>query len=233
MVAQEITSTQVNNSAESESILVVKRIHLFPQEAWYGLRLGNFSDYLSIITSKKEFLPRDQMEENPDYKQIIPYLIFMHDEKLFVMQRKATASETRLQNKYTLGIGGHIRAEDMKKGDLFDWANREFHEEVVYNDTMTIEPFGVLNDDTNPVGQVHIGFVFLLHGHSNAISIKSELKGGQLLTLQECVTLLPHFETWSALVLQTLIEQKNNKKVENAVNVTMQYQASTNAQHNL
>lgn len=195
-------------SINPESILVVKRIYLFPEGAWYGLRLGNFSDYLSIITSKKEFHPRPEMEENPEYKQIIPYLIFMHDEKLFVMQRQSTASETRLQNKYTLGIGGHIRAEDMKKGDLFDWANREFHEEVCYNDTMTIEPFGVLNDDTNPVGEVHIGFVFLLHGHSADISIKSELKNGVLLSLDECKTLLPQFESWSALVLQTLIDQK-------------------------
>lgn len=207
MISGQIQKSQTS-SIPQESILVVKRTHLFSDNAWYGLRFDNFTDYLSIITSKKEFLPRHEMEENPEYKQIIPYLIFMHNEKLFVMQRTSTASETRLQNKYTLGIGGHIRQEDIKNGDLFDWANREFHEEVSYNGTMTIEPFGILNDDTNSVGQVHLGFVFLLYGHSDAISVKSELKSGTLLSLNECKQLLPQFETWSAFVLEALLEHK-------------------------
>ncbi len=191
-----------------ESILVVKREHLFPQGAWNGIRVDNFTRYLNIITTKKEFLPRQDMEQNPLYKQIIPYLIFTHEEKLFVMQRRATASETRLQNKYTLGIGGHIRQEDIKTGDLFDWANREFHEEISYHDTMTIEPLGVINDDTNDVGEVHIGFVFLLHGHSADITIKSELKSGTLMTIDECLKRAPKFESWSQIALHAIIKQK-------------------------
>ena len=107
------------NPALQETILVVKREHLFQNGAWNGLRVEDFSDYLTIITTQKEFLPRYEMEENPAYKQIIPYLVFMHEGKLFVMQRTSTASEVRLQNKYTIGIGGHIREEDMQHADLF------------------------------------------------------------------------------------------------------------------
>ena len=195
------------NPALQETILVVKREHLFQNGAWNGLRVEDFSDYLTIITTQKEFLPRYEMEENPAYKQIIPYLVFMHEGKLFVMQRTSTASEVRLQNKYTIGIGGHIREEDMQHADLFEWARREFHEEVSYNGTMSIEPFGILNDDTNAVGQVHIGFVFLLYGNSDAITIKSELKSGTLLTLDACKEMMPQFESWSAMVLQALIEK--------------------------
>ena len=70
------------------------------------------------------------METDPAYKQIIPYLVFTYENKYFLMQRQKKASETRLQSKYSLGIGGHIREEDMENCTLVDWAKREFEEEI-------------------------------------------------------------------------------------------------------
>src|SRR5690606_7557172 len=105
--------------------------------------------------------PRSLMEQDQRYKQIIPYLVFTHENKYFVMQRTSTTTEQRLKNKYSLGIGGHIRQEDMNGNSIFEWAEREFHEEVSYHGNLEIIPLGVLNDDTNDVGKVHIGFVFL------------------------------------------------------------------------
>jgi predicted NUDIX family phosphoesterase len=209
-----MTTTQVRPPIQSflspESILVVKREYLFVgDESWSGMRTDNMQRYLNIVVAKKEFLPRDVAEKDPRYKQIIPYLLFMHNNELFVMQRRSDASEIRLQNKYTIGIGGHLRQEDIKSNDIFDWANREFHEEVIYDEAMTIEPVGILNDDTNDVGKVHIGFVFLIHGHSNAIAIRSELKSGSMMDLETCMALKPRFETWSQIALQHLID--NNK----------------------
>jgi predicted NUDIX family phosphoesterase len=201
---QKQTSIVVDNL--QELILVVNREYLFTQEPWQGLHRHNMQRYLNIIAARKEFMPRHLAEQDFRYKQIIPYLIFTHNGEIFVMQRHENATEKRLQNKYTIGIGGHIRQEDIKGSDIFDWANREFHEEVTYHDTMTIEPLGILNDDSNDVGKVHLGFVFLIHGHSNNIGIRSELKSGQLLPLETCITLQPHFETWSQLVLQNLID---------------------------
>lgn len=192
-----------------ESILVVKREYLIGgDEDWHGIRLENINRYLGIINTKKEFMIRHLAENDPRYKQIIPYLVFMYEERIFVMQRTAQSSESRLQNKYTIGIGGHIRQEDIKCNDLFTWANREFHEEVAYDDTLTIETLGVLNDDSNDVGRVHMGFVFLLHGMSDAISIKSELKSGSFMTLDECVGMLGQFESWSQIVLEAIREKR-------------------------
>ena len=188
-----------------ELILVVKREILMPEGGWYGLKTIDFEHYATLIQEHKEFLPREHMETNPAYKQIIPYLIFEHNNRYFLMQRQEKASETRLQNKYTLGIGGHIRQEDMTDTtSLFEWARREFKEEVNYTGSLTITPLGMLNDDTNEVGKVHVGFVLLLHGDSDQISIKSELKSGKLVSLDECKTVSPHMETWSQLVLTYL-----------------------------
>ncbi len=200
--------TQPLMTTLEESILVIKREYLISEdEEWHGIRLENINRYLTIINTKKEFMVRSLAENDPRYKQIIPYLVFIHEERIFVMQRTAHSSETRLQNKYTIGIGGHIRQEDIKSTDLFAWANREFHEEVAYDDAVTIETLGVLNDDSNEVGRVHMGFVFLLHGTTDAIKIKSELKSGTFMSLDECIALLPHFESWSQIVIQAMSEK--------------------------
>lgn len=190
---------------QDELILVVKRKHLFASQApWSGLKEVNFDSYLQTIKEKRDFLPRSIMETDPNYKQIIPYLIFEHDGKYFLMQRQGDATEKRLQNKFSLGIGGHIRQEDMESDSIIDWAKREFHEEVSFDGELDIKPLGVLNDDSNPVGQVHIGFVFLLSGSHGNITVKSELKSGQLLTLEECKPYFTSMESWSQITFEFL-----------------------------
>lgn len=190
---------------QEEHILVVKRATLFPQNsAWQGLQAVDYNTYADLIKQNKEFHPRSVMEQDPVYKQIIPYLIFTHGGRYFLMQRQAKASETRLQNKFSLGIGGHINEIDLVDDNIFSWAHREFHEEVAYAGTYDIEPLGILNDDSNPVGQVHVGFVYLLHGDSADIEIKSEHKSGVMLTLDECLEKYDSMETWSQIVIDFL-----------------------------
>lgn len=189
----------------SENILVVKREALLGKEAWQGLRLGNCQDYMDLIGKHKEFLPRPHMETDSRYKQIIPYLIFKYNDRYFLMQRKSQASEQRLKNKYSLGIGGHIRQEDLSgSASIFDWASREFHEEVEYRGNLQIKTLGVLNDDSNDVGKVHIGLVLLLEGDSPAIRVKSELKSGMLLTHKECTAYFDSMENWTQIVFKHL-----------------------------
>lgn len=203
-MTQPIIQKQPYPAHHAEEILVVKRTHLFPEQSWTGLKNVDFQEYLTIINQHKEFHPRFLMETDPTFKQIIPYLVFKHQDKYFLMERHKKASETRLASKLTLGIGGHIRKEDITSSDIFDWAKREFHEEVNYAGNLTITPLGILNDDSNEVGQVHIGFVFLLEGDSNQITVKSELASGTLVSRDECTALKNRMETWSKYILERL-----------------------------
>src|SRR3989304_10202682 len=98
-MASPTTQQQKHLQPQDEHILVVKRNHLFPDAAWQGLQQVDFTNWLNIIQERKEFLPRSIMETDPTYKQIIPYLVFAHDDKYFLMQRKSDASEARLRNK--------------------------------------------------------------------------------------------------------------------------------------
>lgn len=200
---------QTQSSILVESILVVKRSLLFSHNAWHGMNTTNLDQFINLITEHKKFLPRPEMEQNPTYKQIIPYLVFCHNEKYFLMQRKTTASEQRLQGKLSLGIGGHMRQEDMTSNSLFDWAKREFDEEVNYNGSCTITPLGMVNDDTDDVGKVHLGLVLLLTGDSDKISVKSELKSGTLVPLNECIKQYDRLESWSQIVVDHLQTIKN------------------------
>lgn len=190
---------------KNENILVIKRNKLFGTSAFQGLApiQENFFD---LVESQKEFLPRPAMEEDPLYKQIIPYLIFQYQDRYFLMQRKSTSSEQRLKNKYSLGIGGHMRQEDMQQAKtIFDWAHREFQEEIDYQGTFTIKTLGMLNDDSNPVGQVHVGLVLLLQGDSDAIKVRSELKSGQLLSIPELKAHYNDMESWSQIIFDAIL----------------------------
>lgn len=203
---QKPTSPLLNH--HDELVLVVKREKMFPHGAWQGLKAVNGDEYLSIIAQEKEFLPREHMETDPAFKQVIPYLIFKHGEKYFLMQRQSKSTDQRLKNKHSLGIGGHIRQEDMESSDIIDWARREFEEEVSYSGNYTVNTLGMLNDDTDAIGQVHVGYVFLLEGDSANITVKSELKSGQLLTLEECEPYYASMENWTKIVFDFIKAQK-------------------------
>lgn len=191
---------------KTEQILVVKRDKLFPTHAFQGLQ--PISDhYITLIQKEREFLPRNLMEEDPSYKQIIPYLIFKFEDTYFMMQRRSASSEQRLKNKYTLGIGGHMRQEDMQHGaTIFDWAQREFDEEISYKGNLNIKPLGMLNDDSNAVGQVHLGLVLLLEGDRPHIAVRSELKSGTLVSLHDCLSYYPDMESWSQIIFDTVLK---------------------------
>lgn len=198
------TQKQMLDEKWNEQILVVKRNKLFPEGVWQGVKQVDFDNYLHLINTHKEFIARGPAETNFEYKQIIPYLVFMYQDKYFLMQRQSKATEQRLASKYSLGIGGHLRQEDLKNNDIFAWAQREFHEEVDFKGNLEITPLGILNDDSNDVGKVHIGFVLLLKGDTVAIKVKSELAHGALLTLNQCKAHYAGMETWTQLVFNFL-----------------------------
>lgn len=193
-------------SSLEEQILVVKRTALFADKpAWHGICDNNIESIVAIITTHQEYMQRALAEKDLTYKQIIPYLIFEFAGTYFVMQRKLTASEQRLAGKLSLGIGGHMRQEDMQGQTIFDWAQREFEEEVSYTGTLKITTLGILNDDSNDIGKAHLGLVLLAHGDNDQIFIKSEHKSGVLLTKQACLEQFDKFESWSQLVLKLLV----------------------------
>ena len=193
----------------TQQILVVKRDTMFKnQEAWHGISIDNLQTTLSVIAEHQESMARNLAELDPSYKQIVSYMIFTFDSKIFVMQRKNQASEQKLANKLSIGIGGHMTQQDIQGETLFDWIHREFDEEVSYTGNLAMHTLGILNDDSNEVGQRHIAIVVLLQGDNGDITLNGdEHKSGQLLSMEECFERFDEFENWSKLVLQALVAE--------------------------
>ena len=202
-----------------ERVMVISREELFQNDVWNGIRSENLTKYVNLISSKHKFLARGEVEQDPSYKQIIPYLVFENDGRIFLMRRKADHTDLRLANNYSLGVGGHINKRDVKKvskvsnaNSIIEWAKREFEEEIDYKGKYKVEFLGILNHDANDVGMVHLGLVMKVIGDSGQIAVLDEHKSGELVTLEEASKVYKQMESWSQIVFDYL-RQGGQKEV--------------------
>jgi predicted NUDIX family phosphoesterase len=151
-----------------------------------GLIKGS-SEVLKMIVQNGLFLRRSELEENPSFKQIIPYAIISNKEpersgvrqsqSFYLFKRTSKQTEKRLHNKFSLGVGGHMNPNDSmssKEQYLIDELKRELHEEVKLLNGCLIEDIefiGFINDDTISVGSVHIGLLYNIHVSSKEVYI--------------------------------------------------------------
>lgn len=144
-------------------ILVVPREKLFSRFYFNGFVNGK-----APLDFGTEMLwsYRPRLERNDNYKQIIPYVVFTHGVKVFTYVRSNQATEERLHNLRSIGIGGHIKEEVDRRDTLTETIlvamGRELEEEISidWGPVSSISEIGYLNDDSNPVGRVHLGIVF-------------------------------------------------------------------------
>lgn len=190
----------------AEHVLCVKRDDIFPDGAWHGFVSDGLERHQKVIREHHFFMPRSDVEDDPSYQQIIPYVVFRHDRRYFLTHRLRASSEKRLRQQYSLGVGGHINPGDLEGGDpIQDGLKREWEEEVVYKGKFEARLLGLLNDDSSPVSKVHLGVVFLVDGDSPDISIRETDKlAGQLLTLEEMKIHYLQMESWSQMVYDRL-----------------------------
>ena len=150
------------------------------------------------------FLARAEAEHDPEFKQIVPYVVMKWGDQVFHYTRGKRATETRLHALRSIGVGGHISADD---SNLFDSPYREamFREvaEEVRLDTKYGERcVGLINDDTTPVGQVHLGIVHVFDlDEPKAENREQALIRSGFAPLAELRAQRQEFETWSQFLL--------------------------------
>lgn len=172
----------------NEKILVVPAEVIFAEGKWQGIKRDNLDYYLDLIKSNYQFKRRGDVEEDPSFQQIIPYIIFNFENKFFIYKYLPKAGESRLVDTYQIGVGGHINDSDLNgaRDILKEGMMREWNEEVNYNGEFLEKKFiGLLNDDSQPVEQVHLGLVYNFVGDSSEISIRETDKmAGELVGLK-------------------------------------------------
>jgi len=168
-----------------EQILVVNRKELFNNEEnhFYGFIEKNDEKTKKIIDKFEsyEVKRRGDMEEDPNYKQLIGYVL-LKDEvtgEVLVYKRLVGGGEARLHGKVSVGIGGHMNEVEGKS--IFEMlkinAARELNEEVGVSEEEALNNLhfiGLINDDKTEVGQVHVGVVYECKVDKQRVEVKED-----------------------------------------------------------
>jgi predicted NUDIX family phosphoesterase len=185
-----------------EEVLVVPRASIVAGTGWLGVRRDGLDAALDAVRRDGFFLRRGDAEEDPAHKQVIPYLVLRDGERWFLMRRTKAGGDSRLHDLWSIGVGGHLNPGDR---DVEGGLRREWAEEVVAAFEPAFEPVGLLNDDTTPVGAVHLGIVFVADAAGRSVEIRETDKlTGSFATTEQVAAVRDSMETWSRLVFEAL-----------------------------
>ena len=194
---------------EKERVYVVPRADLFPEGAPHGFfRAG--PEFFGRIYARGFFADRDRVEEEPALKQVIPYALVSRDDRIFLCRRTDRGGERRLHGMLSVGVGGHVNPQDA--GDLIhDALRRELEEELLLPARFEARIVGLVNNDTTPVGSVHIGVVAVVDPGPGPVKVREEdTMSGDFVSRADLLALHARarlsFEGWSALLLDRLDE---------------------------
>jgi predicted NUDIX family phosphoesterase len=201
--------------------LLAERVLVVPTEIFH--QLGHFQGFCSDVERYLDRLldpentvyrTRGDVEQDPGFKQLIPYVIFRHrgsdgSESVFQYTRGTGQGEGRLHRKRSVGIGGHISTLDADAdagGDPYaEGMRRELDEEVSIDTPYTGTCVGLINDDESAVGRVHLGVVHLFDVEQPAVRPREpEIIDAGFQPLKEILADVSEFETWSSICLTAL-----------------------------
>ena len=172
--------------------------------AWLGIRPAGEVELADLIRRLGTFRPRSEMEDDPSWKQVIPYPVLRDGSRWFLMRRTRAGGDARLHDRYSIGVGGHVNpADGSLDGDLTRALEREWTEELVVDFLPEFRFVGLLNDDTTSVGQVHLGLVYAGDAGGRPVAIREtdKLSGGFVDTA-EVAAVADLLETWSRLAFE-------------------------------
>jgi predicted NUDIX family phosphoesterase len=223
-----------------EQIMVVERAALVSEAnggepLFHGFRAASVSAWLGAVLRHARFTDREPAERNPDLKQPIPYIVVTRGDapEVLLYRRLSGGKETRLHDKFSIGVGGHVNPVDETAGDfaastvdpspflgqlppdvpreqvrtLLNTVLRELDEEIALDDRGELRLLGFLNNDSDSVGQVHFGLVFNLHFASTRVESreKRQLAIVGWFRRADLAEYMTKMETWSQLVAQTAL----------------------------
>ena len=194
-----------------ERVLVIPR-SLFDEAGAFEGFSAETDRYLPRFLKPENnyFLARDDAEDDPSHKQIIPYAIFHCQGKFLHYVRGGAGGEKRLASKGSIGIGGHINSEDAAQASLerdtyLTGVDREINEELLLKSGYRQRLAGLINDDSSEVGRVHLGVVHVFDLDSPDVSAnEAPITDLEWLDAAELLARRDRLETWSQICLDHL-----------------------------
>lgn len=193
----------------TEQVLVLPRANVPGGCDFNGIREADaaaMEELRMAVVTHGRFMDRAMAEESPDWKQLIPYVVVRDGDKVFLMERTDAGGDLRLHRKATIGVGGHINPVDEGDDLLNAGLRREWGEELVAGWEPDFRLIGLLNDDSNPVGSVHLGIVFEVQADGRPVAVRETDKlTGRFVAPAEVLAAWDRMETWSHLVATHLL----------------------------
>ena len=198
-----------------EEVLVVPRALLDEIGAFEGIRTAGLDAAIARLLDPANhfFMDRAEAENDPSHKQLIPYCVFRCGDRILHYTRGKSGGESRLHAKISVGVGGHVNPVDTGGGrtgsDAYHAAvTREIEEELDLPEEHEHRIIALLNDESNPVGQVHLGIVHVVDLKSDAVNSRedalTDLGFTPLADLNGA--LFERLETWSQFCIRHLSE---------------------------
>ena len=176
-----------------------------------GLIHGN-SAALKILVQKGLFRKRKEVEEDLQFKQLIPYGVISSNHSFYLFKRSSGQTEKRLQNLFSLGVGGHMNPGNSTEPEehyFIDELKRELFEELrLLNDCRIedIEFIGFINDDTIPVGRFHIGLLYNIRVSNKEVFVnETDKMTAEWIGKPNLADFYEGMETWSKIVVDFYI----------------------------
>ncbi|MFC1728602.1 NUDIX domain-containing protein [Nanoarchaeota archaeon] len=199
---------------DEQLIMVIAREILLGSDHFEGFKAHNETDYESKILESHTYMKRGPVETDHSIKQPIAYCLIVNPalKQIFAYQRAsqdAKYSEKRLQGKWAWGVGGHIEKIDIREGNPIQASLlRELEEEVEMNGTITgTKTLGYINDDSDDVGKIHFGILYLIETDSTIVKPKDpEIAEGKLRSIEALdeIRSSRRVEEWSKIALKPL-----------------------------
>jgi predicted NUDIX family phosphoesterase len=200
-----------------EQILVVPTA-LFRRLGYFQGFSGDVARYLGELFSPQHtsFRPRPEVEQDPGFKQLIPYVIFQHGQgpqaTVFQYTRGTGLGEDRLHRKRSVGVGGHISAADAVgpgEGSLYEQGmRRELEEEVRIGSPYVARCVGLINDDQSEVGRVHLGVVHVFQLQRPEVQPREpDMIECGFRPVAHILADMDGFETWSQICVRALFAE--------------------------
>jgi predicted NUDIX family phosphoesterase len=202
------------SQVQTENVLVVPTA-LFHKLGHFQGFSRDMDRYLGELFSPEHtsYRPRHEVEEDPSFKQLIPYVIFRHTDAdgtvhLFQYTRGKGQGEGRLHSKRSIGIGGHISSDDGQSADnaaYQEGMRRELAEEVRIDTPYREACVGLINDDESEVGKVHLGVVHIFDVETPDVHPReTDICDAGFRPLSDILADTSKFETWSSICLEAL-----------------------------
>ena len=203
------------SNVSTERVMVVPT-ELFRRLGYFQGFCGEVDRYLADLFNPGyiSYRPRSEVEQDPGFKQLIPYVIFRHLDpsgcaSLFQYTRGKGMGEGRLHSKRSVGIGGHISSIDVDATGMNhpydEGMRRELDEEVEILSPYKANCVGLINDDETEVGKVHLGVVHLFDVEKPLVQPReTDIIETGFRPVEEILADMTGFETWSQICVKAL-----------------------------